>query len=517
MGVLMRSDFSFKSLIVLWNDDSIFSLLKRDKYVQLYIAFLYKTFDIRDRKEVRNEDFMVYLRKFLKDELLNMQSVGIEGMSPENAYSQMVKYKLIESKAVSTKEGNIKYDVVTNSYKDVVRLIEERTGNTVVGGARRIEDSVNLMLDNVGLISGDIEHRLKYLKEERKKIEKEIAEIEKSGKVRALSKDEIRDNVINIDRNIGEFSNILIKGAMRCKEEQDALNDSFRQRIQAQERVTNGEIASKYFDNLLEMKNSPTAVALKNAVDLMSNTRYKEKMNYIINTMYANKDAVEVMRKEGIDLRKRYKQILRYFQDCSNQIGLTFRSIDMFYRSREVKQNRLLYKKSDELLLACQQYGFKHPTKVKRFLYRVQKLSIICPFKRVARVLKQKTKIVNKERIVSVPDVEQKAFRNIAMANIRGKFESLLDRHKGIFTLKEYVDEEHTYFGMYEFIAVKNIMSRYMGAEMVVRCENSQKESFKITDFAPDSGVYKERMVLASNFEFNEGGYRLWKKDGFRM
>ncbi len=514
----MESDFTFKSLISLRNEDPIFTLLKKDsKCLELYIAFLHKTYDFYDRKEIRDEDFMGYLRKFLKDERLAMEANGIEGLAPDNAYRQMLAYKLIAGKVDLSKEGNPSYIVVTGVYKDVVRLIEECTGNVVIGGMRHIEDSINLMLNSVGLISGDKERRLKYLKDEKKKLEAEISEIEKTGHVRALTKDEIRASVHNVDRNIGSFGLILSRGTSRCKDERGMLWDNIKQRIQSDERVTNGEAAVKQFDALLQLDASSNSRALQDAYLLLSNARYKEKMNYIVDTMYRNKDAVDIMREDRIDLRARYKQILGYLMDCTEEINLGFLAVDAFFRSREIHQNRLLYEKSDALLLACKEYGMENSFRYKKFTYKVRKLSVMSPCKRVATPLKQKVKVVNKEHTVSVPESATPVFRDINMVGIPEKFRKLLDRHDGVFSLKDYVKEEGTYFGMYEFIVVKNIMSRYMAKDVTYGCLHCLPEYFKIVDFAPDVGFYKEHEVLSTNFQFNEEGYRLWKKNKFKI
>ena len=512
----MRSDFSFKSLNLWKTSDDVVTLFKKDR-LELYIAFLYKTFDIQDRKEVRHEDFLAYLRKFLKDELLNMQANGIEGLTYENAYSAMMEYKLITTKVDLSKEDLPKYDIVTNVYKDVVRFIEERTGNTVIGGVRHIEESINVMMDNAGLISGDKERRLKYLEEEKKKLEKEIKEIHKTGHVRALHKEEIRSCVHNIDRDISMFGTILNRGAMRCKEERDASWASIRNRINSKERVTSGEAAVHQFDTMLQLNSDVTAVALQDATRLLSNPKYKEKMRYIVNTMYANKDAVEVMKEDGIDLKARYKQISRYLRDCSEQINLGFLTLDAFIRSREIQQNRLLYKKADDLLLACKEYGMNHSLRLKTFSYRYRKLLVVSPKRRIVKELKRKVKIVNKKRETVVPDKEVHVFRDLAMADIPKKFRRLLDNHNGVFTLKDYVKEEKTYFGMYEFIAVKNIMTRYMGEPMFKSSEEEGLVYFNVTDFVPNKGSYKEHEVMALNYEFTEEAYNLWKKDEFRI
>ena len=513
----MRSDFSFSSLVALRNEDKIFTLLKKDKYFELFIAFIYKTYNIQDRKEIIHEDLLGYLRKFLKDEFLNMQANGIENLTYDNAYRQMIEYNLLTTKVDLSKIDNPKYDIVTNTYKDVVRLIEERTGNVVVGGVRHIEDTVNIMMDNVGLISGDTERRLKYLEEEQKKIKKEIEEIKKTGTVRALTKEELRANIHNIDRNISSFGTILFRGAMRCKDEQDAVWASVQQRIRSEERVTNGEAAVKLFDVMLAFNNSTTASTLKDAMMLLSNSRYKANMNYIVDTVHGNPDAIEIMNEDGIDLKARYKQISRYLRECSEQVNSGFLRLDAFIRSREIQQNRLLYKKADELLLACKEYGMKHSLKKNNFSYTYRKLFVVSPDRRYAKELKQKVKIVNKERDVAPAEKQVAVFRDLSMANIEKKFRELLDEHCGVFTLKEYVEGKGTSFGMYEFIAVKNIMTRYMGQEMFRTSEEEGTRLFRITDFAPDTGSFKTHKVMSLNFSFNEGAYHLWKKDGFKI
>ena len=95
--VAVQKDFTFRSLVALRKEDRIFELFnKRGQTLELFVSFLYKTFDIHDRKQVLVEDFIVFLRRFLKDEDLFIQELGLEDLSPDSLFHQMRDCGLIE-------------------------------------------------------------------------------------------------------------------------------------------------------------------------------------------------------------------------------------------------------------------------------------------------------------------------------------------------------------------------------------------------------------------------------------
>ena len=49
----MKNGFDFRSLVRIRQEDKLFSLLRRDKYLELFIAFLYDAFDKNENKELQ--------------------------------------------------------------------------------------------------------------------------------------------------------------------------------------------------------------------------------------------------------------------------------------------------------------------------------------------------------------------------------------------------------------------------------------------------------------------------------
>ena len=124
-------------------------------------------------------------------------------------------------------------------------------------------------------------------------------------------------------------------------------------------------------------------------------------------------------------------------------------------------------------------------------------------------------------------NAEVSVYRDINLAEIPQKFRRLLDAHNGHFTLQQYMIEEGTFLGMFEFLAVKHVMTTYMSESSVLDAFSKGRIEFKVLDFAPDKNInerhsgnfvsYIESDVLAYNYEFNEEAYTLWLKNGLKV
>ena len=397
----------------------------------------------------------------------------------------------------------------------MTRFIEERTGQVWVGGKQHIGESMKRMMDNAALISGDKERRLQYLKEEINKLQAEVDEINTTGKVRVLSKEDIRVIVHNIDRDFSSYGTILYRGAMKFKDERDAVTGFIKQRIANNERVTTGEMVSGYSDTINNFFKSGIADTLQDAIRLLNNRRCTEQMDFIVETMCKNKDALEVMQEDNINLITRRKQTARYINDCMGQVNKIVGSIAAFMTANEVKQYRLLYEKANLLLAACHTYGTNHSMRNRRFSFTTVGVSVVSPARKEVREPQKKLPVVNRVKETKPVIVQDTVFRNLADLNLPEKFRKLLDAHNGIFTLSDYMNDEGTVFGMYEFLAVKNIMSRYVNQKDALATGNAKVCT--VTDFVPLDGSYKEERVLSSDFMFNETGYVLWKKNSYKI
>lgn len=512
----MRNNFSLRSLLMLRQEDELFGLLKREKSLEVFVAFLYEVYDKKNRSHLVEATFLTYLRNYLDKESGLLIEIGMGDLNADEAFRRMNSFNLVTTKLENeTGEGTV-WIVTTNLYKDLVRLLEERSGNGIIGGRHHIGDDIEALLNDASIISGDSKRYLRVLEARYKEIGDKISEIKKTGKMQELSKDEIRAFVHTADRRLNGFGAILSRGTEQFKEESSERWKSIRAKISTEEKLSGGAVISMHSRSIIDLKNSDTAKAFNDAVFLFVNADYGAKLDQVITSFYKNKDAVAIMHEDGINLRARLAQTKNDIYEYQNQISLTFRNMYAYQRSSNIERNRQLYKKSVELLTACALYGKEHSLKRNIFPFQFWKPVIVSPMKAVLQMPKPKLALIQKPiSLLPVKEEEPKLdYRDISVVNIPQKFRRMLDAHNGKFTLKEYVEEEHTSFGMFEFLVVKKIMAKYctVGWDM-------QREYFKITDYAPlhMDVPYTEEQVLALNFTFDEKGYELWKKDKFKI
>ena len=516
----MKTSFDFISLVALRKEDRIFSLMKKDARLEFFIAFLYEAFESKNRKQILYDDFMVMLRNFIKEETLNLQTNGIENFNYENAYNSMLEYKLITTKIDWAKNASNKYVVTTTLYGDVIHFLEERAGNITIGGVKQIETALSTIGDAVALMVGDVEIRKKHLKEKIAVLQKELNSITKDGKVRNVTKEEKRSYLHVIDREIAGFGEILNRGALRLKNDNDLVWKDIRDRINSNEQVKIGEAAYLQFEAIDKFYNSDTAKGFNNAVNLLANEHYKTKLNSYINYLYKNEEIKEIMVEDGIDIKLRNKQILKYYRNCSEEVNKAFLKLNAFIQSNEIKHNQELSKKATELLAACVDYGKNNLMRNRVFPYYSNTLSVVSPDKRYLQDIKSKQKLINKTVEGVVPEkIEPTVFRDISLADIPNKFKKLLDKYDGEFDLEKYMTDEGTFLGMYEFITVMNIMNRYMPKDIILACIDKGSKLFKVVDFAPldKTKQFTEQNIFATNFIFNKEAYEVWKQDSFKM
>ena len=517
----MRNDFSLRSLLLLRQEDDFFKLLKKEKTFEVLVAFLYEVFDKRNEKAIKEDLFYTYWKRYLERESGTLIESGLQDISTDNMYRMIWSSKLITRKFEDDKVGGQVVVIVTNVYKDIVRLLEERTGNGVIGGAHYIEDDIRIMLDDAGMVSGDAKRYLKKLKEQRKEIDAKIKEIEKTGKMKSVSDDELRNIIHTTDRRLNSFGALLSRGTVQYKEQHEEIWNEIRDIVNPKEKMTKGEVAYKQLTALDELYHSDTAKAFNDMIQLFLNPEYARYIKQIVDTYYNNKASLRIMRNEGIDLRGRLRQCLEDSRQYSNQITLSFKNLESYLRSTNTERNRLLYSKSDDLLAACKLYGNEHSLKRHVFTYKNWMPKLVTPAKLVLGDLRERKNLIRKvpEQDIQVNTKEPRImYRDIGMAGIQEKFRRLLDRHNGVFTLKDYVDEENTYFGMYEFLTVKKIISRYMDEKDIMQWQEEGNKYFVLKDYVSmQDDVVKEEGVFALNFMFNEKGYEEWKKDNFAI
>ena len=527
----MKNGFDFRSLLRIRQEDKLFSLLRKDKYFEFFIAFLYEAYDDNENKELEQDVFMTLFNQFCfkcSDILLEE---GIEFPTAENALRLMMSdgYGLVTRRILWDKQGEESgYRLVlTEVYADVIRLLEDRGQYTSIGSNLEIRDTITAVRDAADRISGDVEKQKEALRIKIASLEKELQELETTGKAKPVSSQEVREQVYYIKRCVNNITTTLSRGTSYFKDECSSYWNGIAKdlSVTSDKKQTGGSVALQVLSGLNAFLKSNAVRSYENALELLVNPEEQQALNDSFECISKNAEVRKVMREDDIDIKKILRRVARDSADCYHIIHKEFARLNAYMRSGEVERNRLLYKKAEEILLFWKENGDKVP--IRRYLFKIPgtRPTVMSPARVSWRMPKAKLKLIQESTVSSLTKKPVQSedmftgYRDIRVAGIPEKFRRLLDTHNGRFSALDYVKEEGTSFGMYEFLMVRFIMVRYMGQDMVISCLQKPKEVFKVIDLVPkDSTVgIKEIMVSAHNYEFDEEAYAKWKKDKFSL
>ena len=526
----MKSVFDFHSLVQLRQEDKLFSLLNKGKLFELFIAFLYEVYDKKENKELQQSVFISLFTNFCSRNADVFLAEGIEVPSADNALRLMMSdgYGLIARRILwdGNEEEADYWLIPTETYVDAVHLLEERGQYSSIGSNLEIRDTILAVRNAADVISGDVEKQKESLRKKIADMQKELAVLEKTGETKPLSVEEVREQVYYIRRCVKNITTTLSRGTSYFKDECSSYWEGMAKSLSNTDNVekdTNGSVALKVLQGLSDFLKSNAVKSYEGALELLISPTEQQDMADSFDTIVKNPEVRKIMREDDIDMRKILRKVVRDSSECYDIIHKEISRLNAYMRSGEVERNRLLYKKADEILLFWKENKNKVP--IRRYLFTVPGVvpRVMSPARLAEKMPKAKLALIH-QPIGSSLTVEKKeksvsSYRDIRVVDIPGKFRRLLDKHKGRFTLLDYVKEEGTSFGVYEFLVIRFIMVRYMGKDMVLKNLSLPKESFTITDFAPkDKNLdFKEVILSAHGFEFDEEAYNKWKKDKFKI
>ena len=527
----MKNGFDFRSLVRIRQEDKLFSLLRRDKYLELFIAFLYDAFDKNENKELQEEVFIGLFNSFCSNHAEMFLEEGLEPPSAENALRLMMSdsYGLVTRRIVWDSKGE-EADyclVLTELYVDAVRLLEDRGQYTSIGSHLEMRDTITAVCDAADRISGDVEKQKETLRTKIASLQKELEELEVTGKPKPVSTEEVREQVYYIKRCVNNITATLSRGTSYFKEECSSYWNGITKDLStsSEKKETGGTVALQVLSGLNSFLKSNAVRSYESALELLVNPEEQQTLNDSFERISNNPEVRKVMWEDDIDIKKVLRRIARDSADCYHIIHKELARLNAYMRSGEVERNRLLYRKADEILLFWKENGNKVP--IRRYLFQIPgtRPRIISPARFAWKMPKAKLKLIQDNTALSLirkPIRDKNSFagyRDIRLAGIPEKFRRLLDKHNGRFSLSNYVQEEGTSFGIFEFLSVRFIMVRYMGKDMVQSCLQKPKQNFKVVDLVPRDGTskVKEIVISAHEYNFDEEAYAKWKKDKFKM
>lgn len=514
--------FTLRSLLLLRQEDSFFSLLKKDKLLDVYLSFLYEAYDEKENRLLSQDVFIGMLGRFLAREADVLAEAGLSDITAEHAFYAMLPdgYGLIE-RIWDTSDKEYSFMVATTEvYADIVRLIEERAKYTTSGSSLEIQDTIDAVKRVADAISGDVEKQKEALREKIASLRQELDTLEKTGKAKPLSPEEIRQQVSYVRKRIGNITTFLSRGTASFKEERDAYWDEMSKQATGAERVTAGSVAVKVLTGLDDFRKSDVVRSYESALELLVNPEEQRLLTDSFSRIMKNPDARKALRDEDTNMTALLRKVARDSRACYEIMRDQITKLNSYFRSGEAEKNRLLFRKADEILLLVREHSGKIPVRRYLFTFRDWKMSAVSYRKLYPQLPKEKPKLVAQPVAQALRDVSTATpanWRDIRSVGIPEKFRRLLDAHGGTFTLQDYVTGEGTDFGLYEFLTVRFIMVRYMGLPMVAKAMAKPVERFTVTDLAPKDAGYKETEVMAHSYWFDERGYQAWEKDSFRI
>lgn len=527
----MKNGFYFRTLLRLREEDKFFRLLKKDKLFEFFIAFLHEVYDEKENKELPEEVFLGLLERFIRKESGVLAENGIEDLKVDNALNLMMSdgYGPLVTRHIfweaSNKGKEASYTLVTtDTYVDAVRLIEERGQFSTIGTNLEIKDTIETVRNIADVISGDVEKQKENLRAKINSLQKELDELEKTGVAKPLSTEEVRQQVFYLRKRVGNITTLLSRGTASFKDECGSYWDNIAKGIEEDDSLSGGAVATKVLNGLNEFLHSEVVKSYEGALELLISQEEQYMLNDCFKRIEKNPEVRKILWEEDINTDVILRKVIRDSKACYQIIHKELSRLNAYMRSGDVERNRLLYKKADEVLLWWKENGKKLPIRYNLFEIPKRVVNIVSPARVKLEYKKPKPKLINTNKITEVMDKKTTSglatsYRDIRVADISNKFRRLLDKHNGCFTLVDYVKEEGTSLGLYEFLVVRFIMTRYMGTEMVQNSMKALPDTFSVTDYAPKrEGLdFNESEISAHSFYFNEEAYERWMKNSFRI
>lgn len=517
------SNFKLRSLLQLRQEDNLFRLLKKDKLLDLCIAFLHEAYDEKENRYLSQDVFTGMLGRFLVREASVLTDAGLAEAMPENVFQTMLPdgYGLVE-RVWDTSGKEYSFMVATTDlYADIVRLIEERMSYTASGSSLEIRDTIDAVKSVADAISGDVGKQKEALRQKIQSLQKELDALERTGQAKPLTPQEIRQQVSYARKRISNITAFLSRGTASFKEERDAYWAGMSKQAASGGQATTGSVAVKVLSGLDEFRKSDVVRSYESALELLVNPEEQRALTESFERILKNPEARKTLRDEDVNMNAVLRKVARDSKACYEIMRDQIIRLNAYFRSGEAEKNRLLYKKADEILLCVREHSDKIPVRRYLFDFTGWKLNAVSCKKLFPQMPKEKPKLVASPLAMSVTGAgaagSPAGWRDIRSAGIPEKFRRLLDNYSGQFTLKEYVEEEGTSFGLYEFLTVRFIMVRYMGLDMVKKAMSEPPARFIVSDLAPRDSGYKETEVVAHCYWFDERSYQEWEKDGFRI
>lgn len=255
--------------------------LIRSQHGALFLSFIYREFKENHIVQVNFHKLSIKLVLHLEESDYDIpEKQDIEEYSKHLIETWCQEdYQLL--RRYYNPQGEIIVELTTHSERGI-RWIEELAPKEFVGTESLFSMIFNMLKDLVSGSSDTPEKRIKDLKEERKRINQEIKEIEETGEVESLDKFQIKER----------FMQISSSARMLLSEFQE-VDNNFRKLVQefyikGLQEESKGDILGATLDGYSELMNSPQGRSFSGFWQFLIADIGNDKINEMVSDIYAS-------------------------------------------------------------------------------------------------------------------------------------------------------------------------------------------------------------------------------------
>ncbi len=255
--------------------------LLKSRSAPLYLSFIYKEFKVNHNTTVEFNDLIVKLINHLEEitwEIPEMQSVEEYG---KKLIEQWCSEDFRLLRRFYTRDGEMFLELTSDSER-ALKWMEELNPKEYVGTESRFNNIYRLLEELSTGVNENPEDRIRELKEEKRKIDSEIREIEISGKVKTLNSFQIEERFYQVSM-----------AARELLSEFKSVDDNFRNLvhnfyIKGLKEDSRGELLGATLDGYSELLDSAQGRSFSGFWNFLISDMGSDNIGKMVSQIYEN-------------------------------------------------------------------------------------------------------------------------------------------------------------------------------------------------------------------------------------